>query len=261
MHASALVTTLTAAIASVATFGTSLAQGAVTYRSKTCGQAASGSITLATPAGTASGDVMVASVAYAGVSGSTSAPSGWTQVPNLKASFGANQELITYYRVLSAAPAANYTFTGGSGADVASASLASFRGVDTTSPIDGTPAQTIVSSLATSGNFPNSTGVAAGSMRYSAIGIDDGSTTTMGSGLTTLCVEDNESGSDASIGTAYESTGVGTTATRGFTLDDNGHLGLQTFILAPMPCAQGGLNLTAPSTVSFGSHTLTGSNG
>ncbi len=36
---------------------------------------------------------------------------------------------------------------------------------------------------------------------------------------------------------------------------------LQTFVLSPVPCSHGGLNLTSPTTVSFGSHTLTGFDG
>lgn len=232
----------------------------VSHRATTCGQTATTSITMTKPAGTVAGDVLVASVGFAHPDATVANPSGWTQVPNLRGTIQSDQQGITWYKVAGSSEPSSYTFSGGSGTQAVSGSLSSFAGVDTTAPIADTPAQTIVTSLSTSQTLPNSTGAAVGSMRFSASFSDDGSSTSFSSGLTQVCNEDNEAGTDVSLGTAYETTGVGTTANRTVTLDDNARLILQTLVLAPMPCSTGGLNLTEPGSVSFPSVALDGTN-
>ncbi len=76
--------------------------------------------------------------------------------------------------------------------------------------------------------------------------------------MTLMCDERNETGVDVSTSMAYEPTGSGTTATRTVTRTDNARSVMHTFVLAPIPCSTGGLNLAEPATVSFPAVTLDG---
>ena len=258
MHASTLLVLLTGAIAGYELLETAAANAAVSHRSFTCGQSGSTTtLTLAKPAGVQTGDVLVASVGFAN-SATVATPSGWTQVPGLRGTVGSGQELVTWYRVAGASEPASYTFTAGSGTDAISGGISAYTGVDTAAPIAGTPGQTIQGNLTTSDTLPNSNGTAAGSMRISAAGSDDGTNATYSAGLTQMCDERNETGIDISTSTAYEPTGAGTTATRTVNRSDNARSVLHTLVLNPVPCGGGSLTLTPPASVTFPTTTLSG---
>lgn len=236
------------------------ASASVGYRSMACGQTTgTSSITLSKPAGTVSGDVLVAHIGTANGPALTT-PSGWTQIPNLAGIINADQRLVSYYKVAGGSEPASYTFTTGL-TDATAGGIAAYTGVDTTAPIAGTPAQTLNETITITDTLPNSTGAAAGSMRVSAVVTDDMGASTWDAPMVEMCDEVNGGGTDVATSFAREPTGVGTTATRQVTRDDNGRSILQTFVLAPIPCSTGGLNLTSPASVSFGSHALTGADG
>lgn len=88
--------------------------------------------TINKPTGTADGDVMIATLTYAGTSTTVTPPSGWTQVA--RTTFG-TRVLVTYQKVASS-EGSSYTFTLSTAAD-GSHAIASFRGCDTTTPVYG----------------------------------------------------------------------------------------------------------------------------
>ncbi|MDQ8043979.1 MAG: WxL domain-containing protein [Solirubrobacteraceae bacterium] len=233
------------------------ARAAVGFRAASCGQSSNVStLTLAVPAGTKVGDLLVATV---GVGKPPLAdPAGWTPVPGLRGTVHSEQELVTWYRFASAPVPASYTFTGTGSPDALAGGIVAFSGVSTTSPISGTPAQTIQSSLTTSDVLPNSTGAVAGSMRYSAVGSDDMTTAAYPAAMTMSCNEPNGTGVDISTSIAWESTGAGTTATRTVTRNDNARSVLHTLVLNPVPCGAGGLDIAIPSTLDFPATVLSG---
>jgi hypothetical protein len=229
----------------------------VTYRSRTCGQGTGTTLTLAKPAGTVTDDVMIASIGTANGNATPTAPSGWTQVPNLSGQVAGDQRLITFYKVATASEPANYGFSGGSSIDGTAGGITTFDGVDTANPIAGTPAQTIQGSITSSDTLPNSNGTAPGSMRYSAVAMDDAGNQSFQSPMTTGCDEVNSAGTDIATATGWEQTGAGTTATRTVSRTDNGRSIMHTLVLM-RECGAGGLNLTGPSAVSFPTTQLTG---
>ncbi|MEH3053771.1 MAG: hypothetical protein PGN13_07135 [Patulibacter minatonensis] len=260
MNLPALLLCSSAAFLGVDLLHATEARAVIAFRSATCGQTSNlQTLTLNRPAGAVADDVLVASIGFTkGVT--NTAPAGWTQVPGMKGIVSGDQELISWYRVVQpSGEPSSYTFSSSSSTtDTIAGGIAAYSGVDTAAPIAGTPAQTIQSSLTTTDTLPNSNGSAVGSMRISSIVSDDMTTTTYQSPMTKYCDETNETGVDIATSMAYESTGIGTTATRTVSRTDNAHSVLQTFVLAPLPCSTGGLNLSEPSTISFGSTALNG---
>ncbi len=260
MRSTATLLACSGALTAASLFLTETASAVVGFRSSTCGQnTGATTLTLNKPAGTVAGDLLVAHIGTANGPAMT-APSGWTQVPGLAGIVNADQRLVSWYRIAGASEPASYTFTTGV-TDANTGGIAAYSGVDTTAPFSGTPAQTINSTITVTDTLPNSTGGDAGSMRVSVATTDDMGASTWQSPLVEVCDEVNGGGTDVATSFAYETTGAGTTATRTVTRDDNGRSILQTFVIAPIPCSTGGLNLAEPSTVSFGSHALTGADG
>lgn len=232
------------------------ADAAVAFRAATCAQnSSSTTLTLSVPSGTEVGDLLVASIGISNASINT--PGGWTQVTGLRGTVHAEQELATFYRYATSPIPSDYTFTGTASPDGIAGGILAFSGVSTTAPIAGTPAQTIQSSLTTSDTLPNSSGVAPGSMRLSAVVSDDLTVSSYPGGPTKTCDEGNETGVDVATSIAREVTGSGTTATRTVTRSDNARSVLQTLVLNP-GCANGVLDLTVPSSISFPTTTLNG---
>jgi hypothetical protein len=96
------------------------------------------SITINTPPGTASGDILIAMVAHQnGVNRNLLPPSGWTVVPNADWTDGTNARIRGFYRVAGSLEPPNYTFTfaSGSGADMSGGILAILGG-SPTAPIN-----------------------------------------------------------------------------------------------------------------------------
>lgn len=230
------------------------AGAAVAFRAATCGNFTEAfwppySMTLNKPTGTATGDLMIASISTSGWYSANSGPSGWTEL----ASNGSSS--TTYYKVASASEPSSYTFTGPSGGGNLAGGIASFSGVDPNTPIGDS--QQTTSGTAAAITLPTATSTLAGSMRYSAMMSGAGVTTTFSAGLTEAC--DQKSGSVSSA-TAYEPLPTaGATATRTATRSSTGGNTAQTVIINPVPpCGGGALNLTPPTTVAFPSTTLNG---
>jgi hypothetical protein len=95
---------------------------------------ASSSLTIPRPAGTAAGDVLVASLALNG-SGVANAPFGWVQMAAVTSI--TNPKLYAYYRVATASEPASYTWSLTS-AVANSGGVARYSGVDIANPLAST---------------------------------------------------------------------------------------------------------------------------
>ena len=107
---------------------------------------------LPVPAGTASGDVMIATLNTGAGIVTLTPPAGWTAITNTTPNWSATAKSLTYYRVAGAGEPANYTWNWGAGATVAAAGdIVSYTGVSNTYPVAGSQATTsaAVGSIAT----------------------------------------------------------------------------------------------------------------
>ncbi len=92
-------------------------------------------LTINKPAGTITGDVMVASIAATPDTVDITPPSGWTIVQNTVQTEDAGSHLTTYFHVATSSEPANYTWSFSAAHSGAVGGIATFSGVDTTSPI------------------------------------------------------------------------------------------------------------------------------
>lgn len=123
-------------------------EGAPTVRSTATGTAnyASTSVTIPKPAGTAAGDVLLATIGHqGGTSATLSAPAGWTAVPGADASDGTNARIRAFSRVATAAEPASYTFTLNRGMSLAGG-ITAITGANTAAPINAAGARATTSS-------------------------------------------------------------------------------------------------------------------
>jgi hypothetical protein len=101
------------------------------------------SLSLNKPAGTAQGDLLVATVSHQGGSlRSVTPPSGWTAVPNTDFSNSTNVRIHAYYRLAGASEPSSYTFTltGGSG-QAMTGGILDITGANTGTPINASGGQ------------------------------------------------------------------------------------------------------------------------
>ena len=99
--------------------------------------AASGSsLTLSVPSGTASGNVMIASVTIRPSTSTVTSPAGWTLIRSTTQSSGDTGRLYTYWRAATAAEPASHTWTFSGTHTGAVGGITSFSGVDTATPVD-----------------------------------------------------------------------------------------------------------------------------
>lgn len=96
-------------------------------------QATGTTVTVTTPSGAASGEILVAAVEHSSTT-PPATPSGWTLAGKAGPPGAQTVSVAVFYRVLSGTPAASYAFTVVSGA--ATAVLVRVAGADTTSPLD-----------------------------------------------------------------------------------------------------------------------------
>jgi hypothetical protein len=96
------------------------------------------SLAIKVPSGTQSGDVMVAHVVVQTSGNSIAAPTGWHMIKRQDTSN--NLATATYYKVAGSSEPSSYTWNFGTSGE-ASGGIASYNGVDTTSPIDANDAQ------------------------------------------------------------------------------------------------------------------------
>ncbi len=116
-----------------------------TFRSASSAGAASGTLTINKPTGTAQNDVMIAAIAVRPNTATITA-TGWTLVRRTDNSTGNANSLAIYYKVAGASEPTSYAFTFSTSAGAAGG-IASFVGVDTTAPIDIDAGQNMASGL------------------------------------------------------------------------------------------------------------------
>ena len=102
------------------------------------GSGGSASLTIGLPAGTASGDVMVAHVIVRTAGNAITPPAGWN--PVLRQDSSAAIATATYEKVAGSSEPATYTWSFGTAGE-ASGGIASYIGVNTTTPVDASNAQ------------------------------------------------------------------------------------------------------------------------
>ncbi len=117
------------------------------------------SITIAKPAGTAQGDLLLAIVSHqAGKARNMTPPSGWTAVPNGDYSEANNTRIHAWYHVAGGSEPSSYTFTltGGSGEDTTGGIL-DITGAKTSAPINASLGQVNSANSSTSVQAPSIT--------------------------------------------------------------------------------------------------------
>jgi PKD repeat protein len=128
-------------------------------------------LTIAQPAGTSAGDVLVACLALNGSSvASTGAPTGWTKFAGVTTI--SNPRVYGYYKVAGASEPASYRW-GFSSSITSAGGIARYTGA---AGLDGT-ASTAAGASATSGTVPGVTTSAANAMLVGCMGINSGATT------------------------------------------------------------------------------------
>jgi myo-inositol-hexaphosphate 3-phosphohydrolase len=135
---------------------------------------ATGTVRIATPAGTAPGDVLVACLALnGGTLAGTGVPAGWSPVASVTGI--ANPHVFGYYKVAGPSEPTAYQWTLTSSVQNAGG-IARYSGVDTARPIDGT-ARTATGAATTAGTVPGVTTATANAMLIGCMGINSSSTT------------------------------------------------------------------------------------
>ncbi len=103
-------------------------------------------LTITKPSGTATNDVLIASIAVAPSSATIAPPSGWTLVRRTDNAGPSSNSLAVYYKVALAGEPASYAW-GIGGASFAVGGVQGFTGIDTTNPIHIENGQATASSL------------------------------------------------------------------------------------------------------------------
>lgn len=139
-------------------------------------------LTVAKPAGTSAGDLMVASIAVRPSTVTITAPSGWTLVRRTDNTSGNTHGLAVYYRVAGSSEGASYSWTVSSSSTGSVGGILSFRGVDVSSPVDAENGQTTANSL--SHAAPSLTTTVANTMMVTSHTFPSSATWTPPSGMT-----------------------------------------------------------------------------
>lgn len=138
-------------------------------------------VTVNVPTGTTTGHLMVVSLSF-NTDATITTPTGWTLAATLGAAAGAL--FGAYYRWAGASEPASYTFSG-TASTASSAILATYSGVDSTTPLDVTPVST--SGTGTSLNVgPITTASAAALLHYASVARSSSDTVTVDAALTLL---------------------------------------------------------------------------
>jgi hypothetical protein len=163
----------TITVATAPTGGTGIAFRSSSSTSVTTATAA---VTVGRPAGTTTGDVLIAQITADAAPNVSVVPAGWTAITSpLAASTGAR--VFTYYHVVgTAAEPTSYSWTLSSAVKWG-AGITAFSGVNTTNPFDtvaATASNTTYSSTTVS--VPSVTTVTAGAVLVGGVGLDSGAT-------------------------------------------------------------------------------------
>jgi RHS repeat-associated protein len=138
-------------------------------------------LTISTPAGTVSGDVLIAAVGFNNSGAAITPPSGWTLVRRMNNSATTANGLAVYRRTAVAGEPASHAFAVAGGAFLVGG-IQAFSGVDTANPIDVENGQSTVSG--TNHDTPSVTTATANAMLVTAHTFASASTWTPQAGLT-----------------------------------------------------------------------------
>jgi PKD repeat protein len=153
------------------TVGTGGAQIARQTSSTAVNSTATSALTIATPAGTVAGDVLVACVAMNGGTVRT-APAGWTAIAAVTSI--SNPHVYGYYKVAGASePTPTWTL---SAAVANGGGIARYSGVNNGSPLDGAPTTGASATAVTAASVPGVTTVSPNAMVVGCMGINSSST-------------------------------------------------------------------------------------
>ena len=200
------------------------AQAAVAFRAAaSTGQTSGSTIAVTKPAGTVSGDVMLASITVVSNASTVATPAGWTLLLNTNQTGTNTSRLYTFYLIAGATEPGSYTWTV-SGTNIgAVAAIASFSGVDiSASPIDASAGQATASSL--THTAPSVTTTVAGDMLVTVHEFASARTWTPPSGMTEIVDRASQAkgGNGVSLEMNTESRAVtGATGTRTATAAGN----------------------------------------
>jgi hypothetical protein len=184
-------------------------QAAITYRSKSqAGLNFTTDLTVNKPAGTVTGDLMIATIADDGIGDTLGAPAGWTLIQ--PASPGGEQmRNHSWYRVAQVGEGTSYTFTSSGGGDNMIGQIVTFyqsTGVDGTAWVLNDSSYVYQSFASNSITTSSVTGVAGG-LLYTAFVNDDNETITSApAGMTNLYVQLQSS---LAMATYYQAVGAG----------------------------------------------------
>jgi hypothetical protein len=144
--------------------------------------AATSGLTINVPAGTTTGDVLIAALAVRPDSITLGTPSGWTLVRSIQQTSRSTNKLAIYRRSVTGSEPASYTWTYGGSHTGLVGSIASFSGVDTTTPIQSENGSATSSSL--SHTAPAITTTAANAMLVGSFAFSSSTNWTPPSGMT-----------------------------------------------------------------------------
>ena len=171
-------------LALVVALAASSAHAAINYIGRTQGGAASGSLALTPPSGTA-GDILIATIVVRPSSAVIGIPSGWTKRTDTVQSSDVTMRMATYYKFTTSASEGSTTWTlGGAHTGIAGAILR-FSGVDTTTPFDVADT-TATSSAGYVHTAPSITPVSANTVLVTSHAFFTSSTWTPPAGMTEL---------------------------------------------------------------------------
>ena len=93
-------------------------------------------LTINVPAGTVANDVMVAAIALKSASITITPPAGWTSLNRVNQAAGDSNAQEIFYRIAAGSEPASYTWNFSAAVFGAAGGVVTYRGVDTTTPID-----------------------------------------------------------------------------------------------------------------------------
>ncbi len=237
-----------------------LAVAAPQFESSSTANASSSvtTLTIATPTGTATGDLLLATVSTDG-DRTLNTPADWTLLDQGQSS-GSDSTLAVFYRIATATEPANHTFTW-SGGEEAAGAIVRYSGVSTSNPIDASATGTGQSTSPTS---PAATALSANTRVVRVYGADDDdlSGSPYPSGTTgRLNIESGGGNGTTSLGVADSSQlATGTTGAASFAQTGNEQWRALTIVLAPPgtnPLPSGDTN-NAPAVCSAAAASGTG---
>jgi hypothetical protein len=128
--------------------------------------------TVTKPSGTASGDVLIAAIAFNGSPGTLTLPSGWVQIAASIAI--TNPKVYGWYLIAGGSEPADYTWTSTT-TITSGCGISRYSGVDTSTVLDAAGVATS-GAIAAGGSLTGVTTVTNNAMVIAAMGVNSGST-------------------------------------------------------------------------------------